>query len=175
MERKRGSVEQFWFWRKWTWAVYLMGLPFIVWMFFLERDWIFASIEIGGIPAMLCGLVVAFRRKNAPNWLNYLAIIAIPIGLALSAWDFGGISLSPGTQLLEILGSAGFLVGTLLLAKDYQSGYYWFMLMNVSTGILLGIQGNYLMFPQQILSVALIYDAHRIRRRWRLEQSSASL
>ena len=162
MERRRGDVEQFWFWRKLAWGVYLLGLPPIVWIFFLEKDWIFGSIEIGGAPAMMCGLIAAFSRKDAPSWLDKLALVAIPVGLILSAWDLGGINT--GTQLLEIAGSGGFLVGTYLLAKDHESGYYWFMLMNVATGILLGIQGYYLFVPQQILSIFLIADAHRIRR-----------
>jgi len=163
MERRRGDVEQFWLWRKLAWAVYLLGLPPIVWIFFLERDWIFGTIELGGVPAMLCGLIAAFNRKGAPSWLDRLALVAIPVGLGLSVWDFGGITTS--TQLLEIAGSAGFLIGTYLLAKDRQSGYYWFMLMNVATGILLGLQGYYLFVPQQIISIILIADAYRVRRR----------
>jgi hypothetical protein len=162
MERRRGNVEQFWLFRKLTWAVYLLGLPPIVAIFFIERDWIFGLVELGGAPAMLCGLIAAFNRKSAPKWLDRLAIAAVPVGFTLSVWDFGGITTL--TQFLEILGSAGFLVGTYLLAKDRQSGYYWFLIMNVTTGVLLGIQGYYLFIPQQALSILLILDAYRVRK-----------
>lgn len=146
-----------------AWGSYLLGLPPIAMIFFLEKDWIFGSIELGGAPAMLYGLIAAFSRKDAPQWLDRLALLAVPIGLGLSIWDLGSIGAT--TQLLEIAGSAGFLIGTYLLAKDRESGYYWFMLMNLTTGTLLYIQGYYLFVPQQIVSVFLIADAHRIRRK----------
>ena len=163
MERKRKDADRFWFWRKMAWGSYLLGLPPIVAIFFLEKDWIFGSIELGGAPAMLCGLVAAFSRKDAPKWLDWLALGAVPVGLVLSVWDLG--SFGSLTQLLEVAGSAGFLIGTYFLAKDREVGYYWFMLMNLTTGTLLYIQDYYLFVPQQILSVFLIVDAHRIRRK----------
>lgn len=139
MEYKRGKNEEaFWFWKKMAWVVYLMGLPPIVMIFFRERNWLFGAIELGGAPAMLCGLIVARTRKDAPRWLSRTALFAIPVGLGCSLYDFGGITTL--NQLLEIAGSAGFLVGTYLLSKDQESGYGWFMLMNAATGWLLYIE-----------------------------------
>ena len=163
MERRRNHDEEaFWHWRRWAWIVYLVGLPPVVMILLLERDWILGAIEIGGLPAMLCGLVAAMSRKEAPKWLDRIALVAIPIGLTLSLLDHGG--LASVTQLCEIGGSAGFLVGTYLLSKDRQSGYGWFMLMNVATGALLYLQNYVLFVPQQILSVVFIADAYRLRR-----------
>jgi hypothetical protein len=92
--------------------VYLLGLPPIVIMLCMKQNWIFAAIEIGGAPAMLCGLIAAFSRKDAPKWLDRLAVVAVPVGLALSLLDLG--FSRPLTQGLEIGGSAGFLIGTYL-------------------------------------------------------------
>ena len=162
MERARDKDEEsFWKWRKWTWIIYLAGLPPVLAMFYFKRNWIFGAIELGGAPAMLCGILAACSRKDAPKWLDRLALAAIPIGLALSLWDLG---LSrPLTQGLEILGSAGFLIGTYLLAKDDRRGYNWFFLMNLATAILFGVQGYYLFVPQQAVSVILVLYARRIR------------
>lgn len=164
MERARlRSERMFWLWRKLAWAVYLLGLPPIVAIFFRERNWLFGSIELGGAPSMLCGLIAAFAAKKAPAWLDRIALAAIPIGLGLSLYDFGG--LRTFNQGLEVAGSAGFLIGTYLLAKDDERGYWWFMLMNLSTGWLLYREGYPLFVPQQALSVVFIVDAYRVRRR----------
>lgn len=162
MEKARDrDGEAYWKWRRWAWIVYLLGLPPVLAMFYFKKNWIFGAIELGGSPAMLCGVIAAYSRKNAPAWLDRIALAAIPIGLALSLLDLG-IS-RPTTQGLEILGSAGFLVGTYLLAKDDKRGYGWFFLMNAATAILFGVQGYYLFVPQQIVSVALVVWARNIR------------
>jgi hypothetical protein len=162
MERERATAR-FWFWRKLAWATYLVGLPPVVAIFAVEQNWLFAAIEVGGAPAMMCGLVAAFSRKDPPAWLDQLALIAIPIGIIASLWNLG--LSKPLAQGLEVAGSIGFLVGTYLLAKDREEGYRWFLVMNLATGILLGMQGYYLFVPQQILSIILIADAHRVRKR----------
>ena len=164
MERERGRNEEwFWFWKKRAWEAYILGLPFIVVCFFRERAWIFGWVEFGGLPSMLCGLIAARSRRDAPKWLDWTALAAIPIGIALSVHDFGGINTV--SQWLEIGGSSGFLVGTYLLAKDRQSGYWWFLLMNAATGGLFYIQHHPAFVAQQIVSVAFNLDAYRIRRK----------
>ena len=164
MERSRRKKleERFWFWKKMAWVVYLAGLTPIVIIFFSERNWIFGIIELGGAPAMLCGLISARTRKGAPKWLDRIALAVIPIGLGYSLYDFGGITTL--NQLLEIAGSTGFLVGTYLLSKDRSSGYRWFVLMNAATAWLLYIEGYPLFVPQQILSAIFVTDAHRVYR-----------
>lgn len=174
MERKRHqNVEAFWFWRKTAWAVYLLGLPFIVYMFLLKDDYLFAAIELGGAPAMLCGIIAATRRRAAPMWLDWIALGAIPIGLGYSLYYFGGVTTFD--QGLEIAGSAGFLIGTYLLSKDREGGYNWFMLMNVATGWLLLRQGFPWFVPQQILSITFTMDARRVRQKHILLKLGAAL
>ena len=46
--------------RIWGWFVYLVGLPAWVIILVLKNDWIAATIEAGGAPAMLLGLMVSF-------------------------------------------------------------------------------------------------------------------
>ena len=48
------------YWRIASWAVYLIGLPPWVIIFISQRNWIAASVEASGLPAMLLGLVTAF-------------------------------------------------------------------------------------------------------------------
>lgn len=162
MERARpNNVQAYWLFRQFAWIVYLIGLPFIVFMFFREKNWIFGMIELGGAPAMAYGILAAFSKKKGPAWLDHLALAAIPVGLVLSFLNFR----EARTFALEVLGSAGFLVGTYLLSKDRKGGYWWFTLMNLATGWLLYIENYPLFVPQQIFSVLLVLDAMRIRNR----------
>src|SRR3954470_14263929 len=59
-------------WRIAAWAIYLCGLPPWIIIFVLSHNWIAASLEAGGAPAMLLGLVIAIRGKTvaAPGWLD---------------------------------------------------------------------------------------------------------
>lgn len=155
-----------------AWIVYLIGLPFIVVMLAMKHDWIAASVEASGAPSMLLGLVIAFRKSNAeiPRWLDRLAIVCIPLGFIYSIYDFGG--LNQMSQILEIGLIAGFLVGTYLLARDRMSGYLWYVLMHVSCGWLVWIQGMQWFTLQQAISLAFIGDAFWTRLRHRKATSS---
>lgn len=113
---------------------------------------------------MLLGLVMAFRgtTKDPPAWLNRLAFVCAPFGLAVSCYDFGGLKTL--NQWLEIGLVAGFLIGTYQLARDRASGYLWFVLMHVSCGWLMYIQGYPWLVAQQIASLGFILDAYVTRR-----------
>lgn len=157
------NQDSFWFWKKWAWGVYLLGLPPWLAFFFWEQNWIFFCIEAGGVPAMLCGYINAWSREDAPRWLEKLAVVAVPIGIVFSLWDFG-LSRWP-TQILETAGSAGFLVGTYLIYKGKLVGYKWFAVMNIATGILVGIQGYWLLCIMQAASVILVVMAYRAKKK----------
>src|SRR3989344_2452616 len=51
-------------WRIWAWVVYIIGLP--PWLVILsyEKNWMVTFVEAGGLPSMLLGLALAFRRKD---------------------------------------------------------------------------------------------------------------
>ena len=151
-------------WRLRSWTVYLAGLPAWVVVFLAERNWIAATVEAGGGPAMAVGLVIALRGHGSePRWLDHLARFAVAAGLGASLLDFGGITTA--TQVIELAIAAGFLMGTYLIAKDRPQGYFWFMLGNVSCSLLMGLQGYHILMLQQGVSLAFVVDACRTRRR----------
>lgn len=147
-----------------AWIVYLIGLPAWVIIFIFERNWIAASIEAGGAPAMIMGIIIAIKGKDSkPKWLDYICLVAVGLGTAFSFYDFGGITTI--NQILEIIMVAGFLIGTYLLAKENPKGYCWFMPMNASNTALMLVQGYYVLMVQQILSLFFVVDAYRTNKR----------
>lgn len=152
-------------WRIASWSVYLVGLPPWVIIFVAERNWIAASVEASSVFAMLLGLVTAVlgQKKDAPSWLNRLALACIAAGFAASFWDLGGFGMP--TQWLETTLVVGFLVGTYLLAKERAVGYLWYVLMHVSCAWLMWIEHYPMLFGMQILSLGFILDAFLVHRR----------
>jgi len=159
-------------WRIRSWIVYLSGLPAWVAVFISEHNWIAAGVESGGAPAMLLGLIIAWRgRGTEPKWLDSIAKLSVLLGIGLSIHEFGGIkNLS---QFLELGIAAGFLMGTYMMAKDNAQGYLWLMLGNVSCASLMGIQGFFILMTQQMVSLAFVTDALLTRRKKRISESSA--
>lgn len=151
-------------WRIASWGVYLVGLPAWVIIFIVERNWIAASVEASGVPGMLLGLVLAVRgtTTNPPKWLDRLALVCIPLGFGYSLWDFGGLTTI--NQWLEIALVGGFLIGTYKLALEQMDGYLWYVLMHVSCGWLMWIEGYRWLFFQQAVSLLFIVDAYRVAR-----------
>ncbi|MEZ7197935.1 hypothetical protein [Pseudodesulfovibrio karagichevae] len=151
-------------WRLRSWGIFLAGLPAWVAVFGMEHNWIAATVEAGGAPAMLIGFIIALRgHGNEPKWLDYLARFAVVCGLAASLYDFGGITTP--TQVYELCVAAGFLIGTYLSAKDNVNGYFGFMLGNLSCAVLMGSQGYYILMGQQLVSLVFVADAYRTRKK----------
>lgn len=156
-------------WRISSWAIYLVGLPAWVFIFIEWHNWIAASVEASGAPAMLLGLITAIggKDKKAPRWLDQLAMVCIPLGFAYSLYDFGG--LNNPRQWLEIGLVIGFLVGTYQLAKERASGYVWYVLMHLSAGTLMWVQHFPWLTLQQVVSLGFIADAWLTARKQRLQ------
>ncbi len=162
--KERARAENKKKWQVWAWLVYIIGLPAWVIIFISERNWIAAALEAGGAPTMVLGLVIAFRGKGKePRWLDYIALVAIVVGLGYSLYDFGGVTAI--NQVLELGMVTGFLVGTYALAKERPVGYLWFVLMNVSNAILMGIEGYPFLALQQVVSLGFVSDAYLMHRR----------
>jgi len=148
-------------WRIAAWWAYIIGLPFIVALLAYKRDYIAAWIELGGAPAMIIGLVLAYREKSEklPQWLNVLAIASIVVGCVWSFYELG--VMQKFSQWLEIGLVMGFLVGTYDLARHKASGYLWFLLMHTSCGILMAVQEVWIMVLQQAVSLYFVREAYR--------------
>ncbi len=142
--------------------MFLLGLP--CWLIILtnERNWILAGLELTGGLSMILGILTSTNR-TPPRWLEYLIFILIPLGLGYSIYDFGGITNL--NQLLEILSSFGFLIGTYLLAKDNSIGYIMYLVMHLATSILLLRQNYFWLTVQQLLSLVFVFDAIAQRRK----------
>ena len=141
------------------WTVYLLGVPAWVIILISKHDWIAASIEAGGVPAMLFGLLNAYKNTNSPNKvLDLIASLftyaALVFGVSYSLYDYGGITSV--SQLLEMGVMIGFLLGSYLLAKKNSYGWLFFMLMNVSMASLMLIQHKPLLSIQQLASLCFV-------------------
>lgn len=163
--RRSGRPRRMRRWKIASWAVYLGGLPPWIILFGHWHNWIAAAVEAAGAPAMALGLANALRGvgKDPPRWLDWLALAFVPIGFAVSLYDFGG--LTKLTQWLEIALVAGYLIGTYDLAKDRMRGYLWFVLMHVACGTLMWKQRSPWLAAQQAVSLLFIADAYITRRR----------
>ena len=141
------------------WIIYILGVPAWVAILIIKRDWIAASIEAGGIPAMLFGLFNVYKYSEKPN--RFFDIIAsfftyafIIFGISYSLYDYGG--LTSISQLLEIGVMIGFLMGSYLLAKNISYGWLFFMIMNANMGTLMIIQNKPILAFQQAVSLCFV-------------------
>ena len=141
------------------WTIYILGVPAWVAILIIKHDWIAASIEAGGIPAMLFGLFNVYKNSEKPN--SFFDIIAsffsyafIIFGTSYSLYDYGGITSI--SQLLEIGVMIGFLLGSYHLAKNKAFGWLFFMIMNGSMGTLMIIQSKPILAIQQTVSLCVV-------------------
>lgn len=141
------------------WLFYILGAPAWVIILVGHSNWIAASIEAGGIPAMFLGLYNAYHNNQRPTThFNFLVSLctysSLILGLSYSLFHHGGIvSLS---QILEIGVMIGFLLGGFLLAKNNSLGWLFFMLMNLSMAGLMMVQGKSILMVQQLLSLSFV-------------------
>ena len=141
------------------WVIYILGVPAWVIILIIKHDWIAASIEAGGVPAMLFGLFNVYKNSEKPN--RFFDIVAsfftyafIIFGTSYSIYDYRGITSV--SQLLEIGVMIGFLLGSYLLAKNKTYGWLFFMLMNGSMGTLMLIQNKPILAIQQAVSFCFV-------------------
>lgn len=141
------------------WTLYLLGVPAWVIILMTKHDWIAASIEAGGVPAMLFGLFTVYQNRKTPNQLfdrvaALFTYASLVMGVGYSFYDYGGITSV--SQLLEIGVMIGFLVGSYLLAKNNSYGWLFFMLMNCSMGTLMLLQHKPILATQQVFSLGFV-------------------
>jgi hypothetical protein len=141
------------------WASYLLGVPAWVIILIGKHNWIAASIEAGGVPAMLFGLFNVYQNKATPNKVfdrvtSLCTYAFVILGVCYSLYDYGG--LVAVSQVLEISAMIGFLIGSYLLAKQNINGWLLFMLMNGSMAALMFIQHKPILTAQQLASLCFV-------------------
>lgn len=152
------------------WLVYIIGVPAWVIILVGHDNWIAASIEAGGIPAMLLGLYNTMHdHQRQHRWFNHFVSFctwgSLVFGVAFSVWDNGGLgSLS---QMLEMGVMVGFLMGSYLLARGNPVGWLMFMLMNLSMSTLMGLQDKHILMIQQLVSLCFVIYGFRTAMRQR--------
>jgi len=141
------------------WTVYILGAPAWVVILISKHDWIAASIETGGVPSMLFGLLTVYQNAESPNKIfdiiaSSCTYVFLILGVSYSVYDYGGITSV--SQLLEIGVMIGFLIGSYLLAKNNSYGWLFFMLMNGSMASLMLIQNKPFLSVQQLVSLCFV-------------------
>lgn len=141
------------------WVVYILGVPAWVIILIGKHNWIAASIEAGGLPAMLFGLYNVYFNPEKPNPIfDLIAKLCtysfLVFGVTYSLYDYGGIKAL--SQVLEIGVMVGFLMGSFLLAQKKIYGWIFFMLMNISMASLMFLQHKPFLSIQQLLSLCFV-------------------
>lgn len=150
------------------WVIYILGVPAWVTILVSHHDWIAASIEAGGIPAMLLGLYNAYHdNQRSHRWFNKFVTLctysSLTFGLLYSVKHHGGITSI--SQVLEMGVMLGFLIGSYLMAKNNPAGWLFFMLMNLSMGALMLLQDKPILVAQQLVSLCfVVYGFNKSRR-----------
>jgi len=147
------------------WTIYILGVPAWVIILASKQNWIAASIEIGGVPAMLLGLYNVYKKEGASSrYFDIITLSIIYIALALgvggSLLEYGGINSI--SQLLEFGIMIGFLVGSYFLARNMATGWLFFILMNSSTAILMFIQNKPILSIQQLISLCFVIYGYKL-------------
>lgn len=142
-----------------AWVIYILGVPAWVTILILHQDWIAASIEAGGVPAMLLGLYNTWHdNKKQHKIFNRIVTActyaALVFGFSYSIIHHGGITSI--TQILEIGVMLGFLLGSYTIAKNNPAGWFFFMLMNLSMATLMFMQDKPILMAQQLVSLLFV-------------------
>ena len=148
--------------RKWRiagWFSYLIGIPAWVILLASKDSWIVAATDLGSIPSMILGIVSAWKKDVQVNkkfdlFVKSFTFLMIITGVSYSLYLFHGITAF--SQVLEILITFGFLLGSYLLAKKNPSGWLLFALMCICMGALMFLQGKFLLIFQQGVSLIVV-------------------
>jgi hypothetical protein len=141
------------------WFSYLIGIPAWVILLAGKNNWVVAAIDLGSIPSMILGIVIAWKQNIHVNrkfdmFVRAFTFFMITLGTFYSIYYFHGITTF--SQILEILITFGFLSGSYLLAKKNPVGWILFALMCTCMGILMFIQDKTLLVFQQGISLVVV-------------------
>lgn len=151
-------------WRMWAWVGFLVGAPAWIIIFIKAHNWIAVALEVGAIPSVVIGLIIAIRGKGKePRWLHYLAIVCIVVGLSYSLYDFHGFNTY--SQFAELMMTTGLLIGTYQIANKKVGGYLWFIPMHIACIWLMYTQNHPWLVAQQVISIFFVLDAYSVRKK----------
>jgi hypothetical protein len=141
------------------WFSYLIGMPAWVILLAGKNNWVVAAIDLGSVPSMILGIIIAWKQNIEINkvfdiFVKFFTFFMIMLGTFYSIYYFHGITTF--SQILEILITFGFLLGSYLLAKKNPAGWLLFALMCTCMGILMLIQDKMLLVFQQGISLVVI-------------------
>jgi len=141
------------------WFSYLIGIPAWVALLIGNNNWVVAAIDLGSVPSMILGIIIAWKENIQINkvfdmFVKFFTFFMIMLGTFYSIYYFHGITTF--SQILEMLITFGFLLGSYLLAKRNPVGWLLFALMCTCMGILMLIQGKTLLVFQQGISLIVI-------------------
>jgi hypothetical protein len=146
-------------WRIIGWVSYLAGIPAWVIILANKNNWIVACIDLGSVPSMILGIVITWKKDTQVNkmfdmFVRYFTFFMIIVGTSYSVYVFHGITAF--SQILEILVTFGFLLGSYLLAKNNSKGWLLFALMCACMGTLMLIQDKIILVFQQGISLFVV-------------------
>lgn len=145
--------------KTWSWISFIMGLPFWLILFFIEKNYIALALESSAIPSLILGLINSKGlNKKEPFWIKYFVIFSVILGLYFSISHYGG--LKNLTQISEIIMVSTFLVGTYYLAKGKNIGYVYYIFMHLSCIYLMYLNNFWFLLIQQIISIRYVIDAY---------------
>ena len=141
------------------WFSYLVGIPAWVILLAGKNNWVVAAIDLGSVPSMILGIVIAWKQNIQINKMfdflvKVFTFVMIIIGTFYSVYYFHGIRTF--SQILEIIITFGFLLGSYLLAKNNPNGWLLFALMCTCMGILMLIQDKVILVFQQGISLIVV-------------------
>jgi hypothetical protein len=150
-------------WRITGWFSYLIGIPPWVILLVSKNSWIVAAIDLGSIPAMILGIVTAWKQgaqinKRFDMSVKIFTFLMIILGTSYSIYCFHGITTF--SQILEIIVTFAFLSGTYLLAKKKPEGWLLFALMCLCMVILMFMQDKTLLVFQQGISFIVVITGY---------------
>ena len=145
------------------WLSYLFGVPAWVILLAGKDNWVVAAIEFGSAPSMILGIVTAWKQNIQVNkifdvFVKVFTFFMIILGTFYSVYRFHGITAF--SQILEILITFGFLLGSYLLAKNNSVGWLLFALMCICMGILMLIQDKTILVFQQGISLLVVMSGY---------------
>lgn len=163
---ERKGEKKFWKlnMKAWSWISFLIGIPFWLYLFLIDKNYIALGLESSAIPSLILGLIISIKglKTKEPLWIKYFVIFSVIFGLYFSIDHYHG--LNNLTQISEIVMVSTFLIGTYYLAKQRNIGYLYYILMHIACIYLMYLNEYKGLMLQQLISIGFVIDAYIISK-----------